>query len=290
MAHWKISFIPYYMVSKMKWQAAKPSEAIKVLAAAGYDGVEWMLHYHFNSKSELRQLVEETRENHLEVSNIMCWEDIVTTNKNSRIESVNTLKQYVAAAHEMDIPVMNIFTGPMTWIPNSVKIGDEISEETAWRYVVDAFREIVEAAEKNNIIVTVEAVFGMLVHDYYTMKELLEHFDSKNLAVNLDPSHLVLYGNDPSFAVKRFGKRIRHVHVKDAFGRPGTLGESFEFPILGEGMVDWKRFFTSLKEAQYQGYLSLEFENETYLRNVCGGDWKKVAVESKKRLQNFLNP
>ncbi|HKM74861.1 MAG TPA: sugar phosphate isomerase/epimerase family protein [Candidatus Bathyarchaeia archaeon] len=289
MSSWKISYIPYYMVSRMKWQAANPSEAIKVLAAAGYDGVEWMLHYHFNSTSELKRLVDETRGNHLQVSNIMCWEDLVTSNENSRTKSVATLKQYLSAAHEMAIPLMSVFTGPMTWIQNSAKIGDDISEEVAWAIVTDAFSEIVEAAEKNDVIVTVEAVFGMLAHDYYTMKEFLAYFDSKHLAVNLDPSHLALYGNDPSFAVRRFGKRIRHVHVKDSFGKPGTLGEDFEFPILGEGMVDWKRFFTCLREVDYEGYLSLEFENDTYLRNICNGDWTKVAIESKKRLHRFLD-
>ena len=248
-----------------------------------------MLHYHFNSTSELKRLVDETRGNHLQISNIMCWEDLVTTNENSRTKSVTTLKQYLSAAHEMAIPVMNVFTGPMTWIQNSAKIGEDISEEVAWAIVTDAFSEIVETAEKNDIIVTVEAVFGMLVHDYYTMKEFLAYFDSKHLAVNLDPSHLALYGNDPSFAVRRLGKRIRHVHVKDSFGKPGALGKDFEFPILGEGMVDWQRFFTCLKEVDYDGYLSLEFENDTYLRNVCNGDWTKVAIESKKRLHAFLD-
>ena len=154
--------------------------------------------------------------------------------------------------------------------------------------VLDAFSKIVEAAERHDVIVTVEAVFGMLVHDYYTMRELLEHFESKNLAVNLDPSHLVLYGNDPAWAISRLGNRVKHVHVKDAIGRPGILGEDFAFPFLGEGMVDWRDFFAALRKVEYSGYLSLEFENDVYLNNVCDGDWKVAAREAKNRLQKFL--
>ncbi|HYB02928.1 MAG TPA: sugar phosphate isomerase/epimerase, partial [Nitrososphaerales archaeon] len=110
----------------------------------------------------------------------------------------------------------------------------------------------------------------------------------KNLAVNLDPSHLVLYGNDPAWAVSRLGNRVKHVHVKDAIGRPGILGEDFAFPFLGEGMVDWRAFFAALRKVDYSGYLSLEFENDVYLNNVCDGDWKVAAREAKIRLHKFL--
>ncbi len=81
------------MVSKMKWQAADPADAIKVLGDAGYDGIEWILHYHFNSTSQLKQVVDATRKNHLQVSNIMCWEDLVTSDGKARSKLVETLKQ-----------------------------------------------------------------------------------------------------------------------------------------------------------------------------------------------------
>jgi len=181
-----------------------------------------------------------------------------------------------------------VFTGPITWAPNYQKIGRDISEGEAWTVVVDSFSKIVEDAEKNNVIVTVEAVFGMLVHDYYTMREFLGHFDSNHLGVNLDPSHLTLYGNDPAWAVFRLGHRIRHVHVKDAVGKAGILGEDFIFPFLGEGSVEWRAFLSALAQVNYSGYLSLEFENDVYLNNVCDGDWAIAARESKSRLLKFL--
>jgi sugar phosphate isomerase/epimerase len=138
------------------------------------------------------------------------------------------------------------------------------------------------------VIVTVEPVFGMLVHDYYTVRELLGYFDSKHLGVNLDPSHFALYGNDVAWSVRRLGKRVKHVHVKDAFGRPGVFGETFYFPFLGEGVVDWRAFFAALREVDYQGFLSLEFENDSYFNNVCDGDWSVAAVQLRERIDKFL--
>jgi sugar phosphate isomerase/epimerase len=285
---WKLSFIPYYMTSTAKWRSPTVDEAIRVLKRAGYDGVEWMLGQHFNDASDLRSLVGLTRASGLEVSNIMCWQDLVTKDRPVRKERVKRLQGLLAAAGGLDIPVMNVFTGPMTWNADSARLGRDISEGEAWDAVVESLSSVVDAAEKHGVVVTVEPVFGMVVHDYYTLKELLGRLDSPYLAVNLDPSHFALYGNDTAWAVRMLGDKVRHVHVKDAFGRPGVFGETFTFPFLGEGIVDWKAFFGALKGIDYRGYLSLEFENDGYLNNVCDGDWAKAAVLLRERAVKLL--
>ncbi len=287
-AKWKISFVPYYMVSPGQWKSPDPASAIRVLRKSGYDGVEWMLGRHFNDAKELRRLVPTTRRAGLQIPDIMCWQDLVSGDERSREKSVTLLCEMVATAGDLSVPVMNVFTGPMTWNPGAAKVGKDVSEGDAWRSVVDSLSEVVETAEKSGVVVTVEPVFGMLVHDYYTVRELLGHFDSKHLGVNLDPSHLVLYGNDPAWAVRRLGDRVRHVHVKDAFGRPGVFGETFSFPFLGEGVVDWRSFLGALEEIGYSGFLSLEFENDRYLKNVCGGDWTVAAEQLRERVNTFL--
>ncbi|MDA4111543.1 MAG: sugar phosphate isomerase/epimerase [Thaumarchaeota archaeon] len=285
---WRVSFIPYYMKARLEWSAPKTDDAIQILSKEGFDGVEWMLGHHFNNPADLERLVSRTRKGGLEVSNIMCWQDLVTSNSKNRSNRTKLIVDFLEAAGKLSIPILNVFTGPMTWLYDHQKIGRDISEEKAWSVIVDSFSKIVESAEKNSVIVTVEAVFGMLVHDYYTMREFLSHFESEFLAVNLDPSHLALYGNDPAWAVSRFGRKIRHVHVKDSIGRAGVFGEDFAFPFLGEGAVDWKAFFGALRSVNYSGYLSLEFENDVYLNNVCDGDWAVAASESKKRLSKLL--
>lgn len=276
------------MKAKLQWSSPRTDEAIEVLSEQGFDGVEWMLGHHFNSPEDLRTLVDKTCKRRLDVSNIMCWQDLVTSNENLRAQRTQLLETYIETAGELSIPVVNVFTGPMIWAGNFERIGGDISEQNAWAAVVDSFSKIVERAEKESVIVTVEAVFGMLVHDYYTMKEFLSHFDSKYLGVNLDPSHLALYGNDVPWAVSRLGGKIQHVHVKDSVGRAGIFGQDFVFPFLGEGAVDWIPFFRALRSIGYSRYLSLEFENEVYLNNVCDGDWTVAARQSKERLEKLL--
>jgi sugar phosphate isomerase/epimerase len=285
---WKVSFIPYYLISKSKWLAPEAREAVSVLAKQGYDGVEWMLGYHFNSSSELKRIVSLTRNKGLNVSNIMCWEDFVTSKERQRTRKVNEICNYIEQAAELSIPIVNTFTGPMSWREGHETLGEDISEGEAWSIVVDSFSKIIDIAEKNDLTVTVEAVFGMLVHDYYTTKEFLSYFDSKNIGVNLDPSHLALYGNDPTWAISMLRNKIRHVHVKDVIGTPGVFGRDFVFPFLGEGIIEWESFFHALKDIGYQGFISVEFENDIYLKNICNGDWRIAARESKNRLDKLL--
>jgi sugar phosphate isomerase/epimerase len=276
------------MTSPAVWSSPSTDEAIRVISKAGYAGVEWMLGQHFCNTKDLRNLVNKTRRRGLEVSNIMCWQDLVTKDLKARHRRLKLLRTMLREASELSIPLMNVFTGPMTWNPEFLRIGREISEGEAWKVVVDSFSDLVASAEESRVVVTVEPVFGMLVHDYYTVKEFLSYFDSKYLGVNLDPSHFIVSGSDPVWSAQMLGEKVRHVHVKDAFGKPGALGDTFIFPFLGEGVVDWRKFFAALRDSDYEGFLSLEFENDSYLNNVCDGDWAEAAIELKKRVEKFL--
>jgi sugar phosphate isomerase/epimerase len=74
--------------------------------------------------------------------------------------------------------------------------------------------------------------------------------------------------------VRQLVSPIFHVHLKDAVGRPGGLpgglpGETFLFPLLGEGEVPWTEFFAALDTAGYNGFLTVEFESFTYYKKSC---------------------
>ena len=281
MPDWKSAFIPYYSNTHQ--------EAIDVLSRCGYDAVEWIAYLHFNTRDELKNLADLTRKGGLEVANIMCSTDLVVPDDTKRAESVKYTVDKIEAARYASIDRVNLFSGPAEWDPSAQKIGKDFHEGDAWKNLIDSCSTIVSAAEKYDVTLTFEAAFGMLVHDFYTLQEFLSYFDSKNLAVNMDPSHLVLCGNDIAYAVRRLGKRIKHVHVKDAVGKPGTQNDTFMFPMLGEGVTDWKGFFDALAEVGYDGFLSIEFEAENYLRNIWGGDWTKAAEASKMQLDKITH-
>lgn len=72
---------------------------------------------------------------------------------------------------------------------------------------------------------------------------LLEEIDRENVGVNFDPANLLLYGTgDPIDSLRRLVPTVEQIHVKDA-RRPTTAGVWGEECPVGEGEVDWDRFF-----------------------------------------------
>ncbi len=151
-----------------------------------------------------------------------------------------------------------------------------------------SYGPLVELAEKHKVSLALEPAFKMLCHDYYSTQELFRRLDSEWLGINLDPSHLVLYGNDLVKVIREWAKRISHVHLKDVFGKVGDPGRDFMFPLLGEGQVPWSVFFSSLEEIGYKGFFSVEFESFGYYSRILGNDPREAARLSMVQIEKLL--
>ena len=86
-------------------------------------------------------------------------------------------------------------------------------------------------------------------------RTLFQELPSPHLGLNFDPSHLVWQMIDVPRCVREFGKRIVHVHAKDAridwdrLYEVGVLGLGWHTPKLpGLGDVPWGPFFSALTE------------------------------------------
>jgi len=89
---------------------------------------------------------------------------------------------------------------------------------------------------------------------------LLERLNRQNLGVNFDPANMILYDKgDPIDALRVLGPWIRQVHIKDARRTkvPGSWGEEV---AVGTGEVDWRAFFTTLKQSGFAGDFVIESE------------------------------
>jgi len=268
--------------------AMEPEAVVGALAELGYDGVEWTL-AHFNpqahSPAGLARVAEATRAAGLGISELVVQQDLVSRDETQLDARCRLIEDCARAAADHGIPALNLFTGPAPWDPAAPQLGRDISHGDAWDMVRRAFERVLAVAEQARVFLAVEAVWGMLARDYYTLQELFRQVQSPWLAVNMDPSHFALYRNDVAWSVRRLADRIVHVHLKDAIGLDTRQPGDFIFPLLGEGMVDWAGFFAALDDLSYDGYCSVEFESFTYYQQVLKGDVKEAARLSLEQVR-----
>ncbi|NLH98842.1 MAG: sugar phosphate isomerase/epimerase [Chthonomonadales bacterium] len=273
MRRWKVAFLAG--LGYASWDAA---DVIASLASLGYEGIEWT-QAHFDPDlpfGALGRIVERTRDAGLEVSRIMAHEDLVSLDDAVRRSRIERTVRTIHAAGACGVATVGTMTGPAPWDPAAPKVGRDISEGAAWEQVFEAYEAFGSAAKEAGVTITSEGVFGMVAHDFYTHRFMMDRLDPAIHRVNLDPSHGILYGNeDPGWVVRQWGDRIGHVHLKDAVGEP-IMGK-FVFPLLGEGRVDWPGFFGALDAIGYEGFCSVEFEAFDYYRQILGGDPEAAA-------------
>lgn len=257
-------------------------EVVEMLAETGYQCIEYGLQ-HLNprtrSPAQLRQLVAMTEAGGLTVSEWVIQREFVHRDDAVRRDEIELTSECIRAAGDLGIGVVNCFTGPAPFMGLGAPVlHQEISEGEAWDMVCGAFDEIIPVAENAGVRIAVEAVYGMVCREYYTLAELLRRFDSDHLGVNYDPSHMALHYNTVPWTIHQLAERIFHCHVKDTAGVPGkVLGDTFLFPFLGEGRVDWSGFFSAMNQIGYQGCLSVEFEAFDYFDATLKKDLTRAA-------------
>lgn len=154
------------------------------------------------------------------------------------------------------------------WFP-----GVEAGVEEYWRErVLPYWADISELAERasERLRLCLELEPGSAAFNTSTVERLLEV--SPLLAVNLDPSHFFWQSIDPLLAVPRLGSRIGFAHGKDTVvdsaraALDGLLDRTaWRYATVGHGHGDdwWAAFVRALRQAGYDGVVSVEHEDET---------------------------
>ena len=110
----------------------------------------------------------------------------------------------------------------------------------------------------------------------------------------LDTGHLALAGDDPLPVAQAYGRRIKHVHLKDV--RPNVVSQvreedlSFQqgieagvFTVPGDGSIEFVPIFEALAEADYEGWLVVEAEQDPAKANPL-----EYAIMARSYLRKIL--
>lgn len=186
------------------------------------------------------------------------------------------MKNAARAAQKFGIGVVNGFTGSSIWhllysfppVPDAmIDDGFKLFAER-WNPILDVFGEC-------GVRFALEVHPTEIAFDIYTAKRALEAVGNREeFGFNFDPSHLIWQGVDPVEFIREFPDRIYHVHIKDAIvtlnGRSGILGShinfgdarrGWDFRSPGRGGVNFEEIIRALNKANYDGPLSVEWED-----------------------------
>lgn len=169
--------------------------------------------------------------------------------------------------------------------------------EDQWRAAADVIMDIARACAARGLRTAFHHHAGTYVETPGEIERLLSLTDPEHVGLCLDTGHYLYGGGDPVDAVRRFGGRIWHLHLKDVrasvldavrherLGFLEAVGRGV-FCELGEGMVNIRAVVAALQEANYDGWAVVEQDvdirqpgvnplasarrNRAYLREVIG--------------------
>lgn len=241
------------------------------------------------NKEKQNEFLEKVASRGLTISAFSCHGNPISPDAGFAAESHETLVSTIKLANEMNVPVVNCFSGtagdhedakypnwPVAPWPN------EYNDVLKWQWeqkLIPYWKEVGELAQSLNVKIGLELHGGFLVHTPYTLLKLREE-TCDAIGANLDPSHLWWQGIDPVGAIKILGKAgaIHHFHAKDTYldqdninmygltdmqpyGEIQSRAWNFRSVGCGHSMQEWSDMISALRTYGYDYVVSIEHED-----------------------------
>jgi inosose dehydratase len=139
-------------------------------------------------------------------------------------------------------------------------------DDAGWQRLAEGVIRAAELARSRGFEPAFHHHTATFVEAPWEIERLLELTD---VGLLLDTGHLALGGGDPIAALRDWGRRINHVHIKDVRDDvlAGVIADGADMPEawrrgvfceLGTGDVDLDGFFAELARSSYSGWLVVE--------------------------------
>ena len=193
-----------------------------------------------------------------------------------RAWGIESSKNAASAARNLGIKVVNGFSGSSIWhLLYSFPPVPEDTIEEGFRHFAEMWNPIFDVYDECGVRFAYEVHPTEIAFDLLTARRMLAAVNHRTtLGLNFDPSHLHWQMVDPVRFIQEFRDRIYHVHLKDAAlrldGRSSILGShlnfgdarrGWDFRSPGRGGVNFEEIIRALNHIDYQGPLSIEWED-----------------------------
>jgi sugar phosphate isomerase/epimerase len=186
---------------------------------------------------------------------IACFSSSVALSNSEAIDrssSFDEVKRYTQLCVIFGTPFIRIFGG---------KIG-LVSRESALDTAVANLLKMADIVRDTGVKILVETHDDWMLAGH--MKSLMEAVSSDAIGLLWDVNHPFMFlGEVPATTWGQTGTWIHHTHWKDSI-RNSRAKYGFEPCLMGDGKVPNQEISRVLKEGNYQGYLTLEWEKRWY--------------------------
>lgn len=231
---------------------------IDYVAGLGADGVELLDVFWRDQHSEPCKALDLVKSKQLEVAAYAIGNNFVDPNASKRMAEVEKIKLGVDMALALETKVVRVFAGDL-------EPGIKFEDAKGW--ILEGLSEGARYAEQKGVVLALEN-HGLLAGKGAQVKEIVQTVGSPGLRATIDTGNFLLVNERPVDAVRALGALAAHVHLKDMKKVGCCVHESYAAldrsryvgTVAGEGEVEIDEVVRLLKEAGYDGYLSIEFE------------------------------
>ena len=163
-----------------------------------------------------------------------------------------------------------------------------VMNDEEWKRFADGLTALGKIATEYGITLTYHHHMGTVVQTAEEIDKMMDLTDPKYVFLLFDSGHLAYCDQDYIAVLKKYAKRVKHVHLKDI--RPDVVKRvrdehlSFlqgvrmgAFTVPGDGVVDFPSIFAILEAADYSGWMLVEAEQDPAVANPL-----KYAMMARK--------
>lgn len=237
----------------------------------------------------IEQIVSKAQALNINISNYAIGADFLKGDREDFELELERVKREVDIAHALGVKRMR---HDVSFKPPFEATIDQFEEDIP--RLVEGCQQIADYASTFGIITSIEN-HGFYVQASDRVKRLVHEVNRANFKTTLDTGNFLCVDEDPIAAVKNNIDIASMVHVKDFYVRrassynPGegwfksSTGNYLRGAITGHGDIPLVDILTIIKQSNYDGYISIEFEGMEECKQAA-----RVSMENVRRLWEAL--
>ncbi len=202
-------------------------------------------------KSHLQDIAASIRNSRVRLALVNTYPDLTHPDPGQRATQEEKLLADIDAAAQLGAAMVRITAG---------QAHPGLARNQAVKWVLDSFRRVAGRAEKLGVKLVYENhskpgvwQYPDFSHPADIFLEIVEGISDTAIGILYDTANAIARGDDPLWLLEQVRNRVTCIHAADT----GTSGELK--PVLaGTGVVPFREIFRSLREAGFDGLISIE--------------------------------